>query len=135
MADQERVDIRSYDIIYRVTEDIEKAVQGLLEPTQRDVLDGRAEVRAIFDLGRSRKIAGIYVLEGILARNRLTRVLRAGQELYDGPVGSLRHYKDDVRSLGSGYEGGISFEQFQDFQEGDILEAHHSELGDSKVTR
>ena len=127
LANQNGVEIRFYDVIYHLTEDIERALEGMLEPVYDDVLDGRAVVRAIFDISRRGKIAGVYVSDGRIARDATIHVLRGGQELFAGRIASLKHFKDDVRSLATGFEGGVRLDGFADFLEGDILEAYRSE--------
>ena len=124
LADQDNVQIRLYDVIYRLTEDVEKALRGLLEPVVEDVAEGMAEVRAVFSLGRSRKSAGCYVTDGRIARGARGRVLRGGAEIFDGAIAGLRRFKDDVREVASGYECGVSLDGFNDFQEGDVIQAH-----------
>ena len=124
LADQDNVQIRLYDVIYRMTEDVEKALRGLLEPVVEDVTEGSAEVRAVFSLGRNRRSAGCYVTDGRIARGSRGRVLRGGEEIFDGPIGGLRRFKDDVREVASGYECGIALDGFNDFQEGDVIQAH-----------
>ncbi len=127
LADHDNVQIRRYDIIYRLTEDVEKALHGLLEPEVRDVTEGTAEVRAVFSLGRSRKSAGCYVTDGKLTRGSRGRVLRGGEAIFDGPIAGLRRFKDDVREVATGYECGVSLDGFNDFQEGDIIESHRQQ--------
>ena len=127
LADQDNVQIRRYDIIYRLTEDVEKALHGLLEPTIQDVTEGTAEVRAVFSLGRSRKSAGCYVTDGKLTRGARGRVIRGGEAIFDGPIAGLRRFKDDVREVATGYECGVSLEGFNDFEEGDIIESHRQQ--------
>ena len=124
LADQGNVQIRRYDIIYRLTEDVEKALHGLLEPTVEDVTEGSAEVRAVFSLGRSRKSAGCYVTDGRLMRGARGRVIRNGEVVFDGPIAGLRRFKDDVREVATGYECGVSLDGFNDFEEGDVIESH-----------
>ena len=124
LADHDTVQIRLYNIIYRLTEDIEKALHGLLEPTIEDITEGTAEVRAVFALGRTRKSAGCYVTDGKFIRGSRARVIRQGQEVFDGAIAGLRRFKDDVREVATGYECGVSLEGFNDFQEGDIIQAH-----------
>ena len=124
LADQDKVQVRQYAVIYRMSEDVEKALHGLLEPTVEDVVEGAAEVRAVFSLGRSRRSAGCYVTAGRLARGARARVLRDGQELFDGAIAGLRRFKDDVREVATGYECGVSLDGFNDFREGDVIEAH-----------
>ncbi len=127
LADQDNVQIRRYDIIYRLTEDVEKALHGLLEPTIQDVTEGTAEVRAVFSLGRNRKSAGCYVTDGKLTRGARGRVIRDGETVFDGAIAGLRRFKDDVREVATGYECGVSLEGFNDFQEGDIIESHRQQ--------
>jgi translation initiation factor IF-2 len=126
-AEKNRVDIRFYDIIYKLSEDIEKAMTGLLEPTYHDVTEGYAEVRAVFRLPKNEQAAGLYVTEGKLARNAQVRALRNGAVIFDGTVSALKRFKDDVREVAQGYECGISLEGFHDFQEGDTLEFYRKE--------
>ena len=127
LANQEGIEIRSYDVIYHLTEDIEQALEGLLEPVYEDVLEGRAVVRAVFSVGRRAKVAGIYVNEGSITRGTTLRLIRGGKELVSGSIGSLKHFKDDVREVATGLEGGVTIEGFNDYQEGDIIEAYRSE--------
>ncbi len=127
LADQDNVQIRRYDIIYRLTEDVEKALHGLLEPTVEDVTEGSAEVRAVFSLGRNRKSAGCYVTDGRLTRGARGRVIRGGETIFDGAIAGLRRFKDDVREVATGYECGVSLEGFNDFEEGDIIESHRQQ--------
>ncbi len=124
LADHDRVQIRQYNIIYRLSEDIERALHGLLEPVVEDVLEGTAEVRAVFSLGRSRKSAGCYITDGKFTRGARVRVLRNGKEVFDGGIAGLRRFKDDVREVATGYECGVAIDGFNDFQEGDIIQAH-----------
>ena len=126
LAAQEGVDLRFYDIIYRLAEDIEKALEGLLEPVTQDVLDGYATVRVMFTISR-RKVAGIYVNQGRIPRSSEIHVKRGDEKIFVGKIASLKHFKDDVREVATGFEGGIMLEGFQDIHEGDILEAHHTE--------
>ncbi|MBN1265098.1 MAG: translation initiation factor IF-2 [Anaerolineales bacterium] len=124
VADTEGVDIRIYDIIYRLTEDIEKALKGMLAPEiKREVL-GHAQVLAIFTIPKSGKIAGCRVLDGVIPRNASVRVLRAGEEHFDGSISSLKHEHEDAREIRQGFECGIGLKGFQNYKEGDILEAY-----------
>ena len=124
LADQEGVEIRNYDVIYHITEDIAKALTGLLEPVFEDVLEGRAAVRAVFNLGRRAKVAGIYVNDGRVARGSTLRVIRNGSTIAEGPIASLKHFKDDVREVANGFEGGVTIEGFNNWQEDDVIEAY-----------
>jgi translation initiation factor IF-2 len=126
-ADAEGVDIRIYDIIYRLTEDVEKALKGMLEPETRKVLLGRALVLEIFRIPKVGKIAGCKVTEGELRRNAGMRVVRDGQVLYDGSISSLKHEKDDVREVREGFECGVGLKNFNDFEPDDVLECYLEE--------
>ena len=127
LANQEGVEIRNYDVIYHMTEDISQALQGMLEPVFRDVLDGRATVRAVFNLGRRIRVAGIYVNDGRIARGTKIRVLRGGDVVAEGGVASLKRFQDDVREIANGFEGGLTIEGFGDWEEEDAIEAYRSE--------
>ncbi|MBI2870070.1 MAG: translation initiation factor IF-2 [Chloroflexi bacterium] len=123
LATAQNVDVRTYDIIYNLIDDVEKAIKGLLEPTFVEVIEGRAEVRAIFSAGKGKKAAGVYVTDGKVSRNASVRVLRAGKKLLEGGViGSLKRFKDDVREVAAGFECGVSLKDFDDLQAGDVLE-------------
>ena len=124
------MDVRFYDVIYDLIDDVDKALKGLLTPAVRDVLEGYGTVRAIFNVGRRRKVAGIYVNDGLISRGAEIHVMRNNEQLFAGPIASLRHFKDDVREINAGLEGGIALEGYQDYQEGDVLEAHRTEQGD-----
>ncbi len=127
LVEQESVDLRQYDVIYKVTEDVEKALTGMLEPTYAEVVTGHAEVRQVFDLRRRGKVAGCYVRDGAVTRNDQARVLRGEESLADTKVSSLRRFQEDVREVQTGFECGISLEDFDDFQEGDVLEFYRLE--------
>ena len=116
------VDIRLYEIIYKITEDLEKAVLGLLEPEKEEVKLGIAEVRKIFTYGKGNKIAGCYVTEGKIQRNQIAKVKRDGKIIFEGKVDGLKRFKDDAREVQTGFECGISFDQFQELEEGDQVE-------------
>ena len=124
LAEAEGVSMREYDIIYRLTEDIDKALKGMLEPEEKEVLIGRAEVRALFRITKVGHIAGCRVMSGELRRNAYIRVLRAGQEVHSGQVASLKHLQEDVREVRAGFECGVALKGFDDYQVGDILECY-----------
>jgi translation initiation factor IF-2 len=126
-AEAEGVDIRIYDIIYRLTEDVEKALKGMLEPEKREVRIGRAEVLATFRIPKVGVIAGCRVLEGEIRRNARIRVQRAGEAIFEGTVSSLKHEKEDAREIREGFECGIGVKGFDDFSKGDILECFTEE--------
>ncbi|MUL36372.1 translation initiation factor IF-2 [Gloeocapsopsis dulcis] len=121
-ADEAGVDVREYNIIYKLLEDIEGALEGLLEPELVEESLGQAEVRAVFPVGRG-AVAGCYVLSGKLIRNCKVRVRRGSKVVYEGTLDSLKRMKEDVREVNAGYECGIGIDRFNDWAEGDILEA------------
>ena len=121
MAEKEGVDIRLYEIIYRMTEDIEKALNGMLEPETKEKIIGRAQVLAVFSASKFGKVAGCRVTDGELRRNAKIRLYRGTDILYEGDLSSLRHEKDDVKEVKQGYECGVGFRNFNDIQVGDQL--------------
>ena len=127
LAEQDGVEIRFYDIIYRLTDDIQAALEGMLEPAVQEVVEGQLEVRAIFPLGRNRVSAGCYVVSGQIARGSAARVLRGGKVVFDGPVSTLRRFKEDVRQVQAGYECGVTLEGFNNFAVGDVIEPHRQQ--------
>jgi translation initiation factor IF-2 len=122
-AEKEGVDIRLYDVIYNAIEDVRKALEGLLEPTLKEKILGRAEVRQTYPISRIGTVAGCYVLEGTISRaSEGMRVIRDSIVIYDGKIGSLKRFKEDTRDVQAGYECGIMVENFNDIKVGDILE-------------
>ncbi|MDX1436185.1 MAG: translation initiation factor IF-2 [Anaerolineales bacterium] len=128
LAETEDVSIRLYSIIYRLTEDVEKALKGMLEPEEKEVVLGKAEVRALFRIPRRGTIAGCYVLDGEIRRNALARVYRGDEVIHEGAMSSLKHFQDDVREVRQGFECGIGVKDFNDFEEGDLIESYTKEL-------
>ncbi|HYM37422.1 MAG TPA: EF-Tu/IF-2/RF-3 family GTPase, partial [Nitrospiraceae bacterium] len=123
LAEKDGVDIRLYTIIYNAIEDIKAAMEGLLEPTLKERVLGRAEVRQVFNIPKAGAIAGCYVKDGTIQRSGANvRVLRDNVSVYQGKMGSLRRFKDDVKEVQQGYECGMSVENFNDIKVGDILE-------------
>ena len=127
LANKEGIEIRFYDVIYSLIDDVELALEGLLEPVYRDVVEGRATLRQIFNVGRRAKAAGILVNDGRIARDSTVHVMRNGRQVFVGEISSLKHFRDDVRELATGFEGGLVLERFNEYEEGDILEAHRTE--------
>jgi translation initiation factor IF-2 len=121
MAEKEGVDIRLYEIIYRMTEDIDKALKGMLEPKTKEKIIGRAQVLAVFTASKFGRVAGCKVTDGELRRNSKVRLYRGTDIVYEGDMGSLRHGKDDVKEVRQGYECGVGFKNFSDIQVGDQL--------------
>ncbi len=124
LAEAEGVSIRLYDIIYRMVEDIEKALKGMLEPEVIETVIGHAEVRAVFRISKLGNIAGCYVTEGELRRNARVRVLRAGLIIAEGEPQSLKHLQEDVREVRQGFECGLGIKNFTDYAVGDQIEAY-----------
>ncbi len=122
MAEQEKISIRQYNVIYKLIEDVEKALAGLLEPEYVDVVAGQAEVRAVFEAGKKGKIAGSQIKEGRATRDSLVRVIRGGKVIAESKVSGLRRFKDDVKEVTTGMECGVKLESFNDFEVGDILQ-------------
>jgi translation initiation factor IF-2 len=127
LAEKEGVDVRLYNIIYDAVDDIKKAMEGLLEPTLREKHLGRAEIRETFSVPKHGMVAGSYVLDGKMVRNAQVRLLRDNVVIYEGKMGTLRRFKDDVKEVASGYECGISLENYNDIKVGDIIEAFEIE--------
>jgi translation initiation factor IF-2 len=126
LAEREGVDLRTYRVIYQLTEDIQQALVGMLAPTRVEETIGEAEVRALFRASRLGVIAGCYVTRGVIRRNARIRVVRDGTVVYETGIASLRRFKDDVREVQEGFECGILLDNFNDVKEGDILEAYET---------
>ena len=123
-AETEGVDIRLYDVIYKAIEDVEDAMKGMLDPVFEEKVIGHAEIRQIFKASGVGNIAGSYVLDGVLQRGCLIRISREGEQIYEGKLASLKRFKDDVKEVKSGFECGLVFEDFGDFNELDIVEGY-----------
>jgi translation initiation factor IF-2 len=126
-ADKMGVEIRLHTVIYNVTDEIRKAMEGLLEPTLKEVARGRADVRDTFRVPKFGVVAGCYVTEGSIGRNSQVRLLRDNRVIYEGKVGSLRRFKDDVSEVKQGFECGIALDRYQDVKVGDVIEAYQVE--------
>lgn len=122
LADSEGVSIRLYDIIYRLTEDVEKALKGMLAPEFKETVVGKASVMAVFHVSKVGNIAGCRVTEGEMRRNGRVRVMRAGKNIFEGETSSLKHEKDDVREVRQGFDCGVALKNFDEFAQGDVLE-------------
>jgi len=127
LAQKEHVEIRYYDIIYKLTDDIQAALTGMLEPIYREIIEGHAEVQQTFKAGKSTVIAGCRVVDGKITRSSQARILRKKDMVYDGKIASLRRGRDDVREVATGYECGIVLDDFTEFEVGDIIEAYAQE--------
>lgn len=127
LAEKEKVDVRTYRVIYNALEDIEAAMKGMLDPEYREVQLGKAEVRNTFKVPGLGLVAGCYVLEGKIVRNGKLRLVREGIVIHEGAIGSLKRFKDDVREVAAGYECGIGIEGFGDVKERDIIEVYKLE--------
>jgi translation initiation factor IF-2 len=127
LADGEGVSIRLYEIIYRLIEDVEKALKGMLEPEYKAIVIGQATVQAVFKASKLGSVAGCKVVKGEIHRNAKVRILRNGEKLFDGDITSLRHEKQDEREIRTGFECGIGIKGFDDYQQGDVLECYRLE--------
>ena len=127
-AEKYGVTIKEYDIIYQILEDLEKTMLNLLKPEEKVVDLGQAEVRQVFTVGKTTRIAGCYVTEGKIARNKTAAVFRNGKELFKGQIDQLKRFKDDVKEVAQGFECGLSFAKFNDIEVGDIIKVTTTEL-------
>ncbi len=123
-AEAEKVDIRSYRVIYEAINDVEKALEGMLAPEFKEVVLGHAEVRQIISIPKGGVVGGSYIQDGKMTSKAQVRVIRGGIVIHDGIIESLRRFKDDVKEVASGYECGITVERYRDLKEGDVLEAY-----------
>jgi translation initiation factor IF-2 len=127
LAELEGVDIRSYNVIYDLIDDVKRALKGMLAPTYVEVVEGHAEVRAVFPSDRYGKVAGTYVSDGKVTRDAMARVIRHGQVLYQSTLGSLKRFKDNVKEVSAGFECGIGINGFDQFEIGDVIEVYRKE--------
>jgi translation initiation factor IF-2 len=124
LAETENVEIRTYEVIYKLIEDIEKAMKGLLAPEFEEVVTGEAEVRELFRAPKVGAVAGCFVRSGVITRGSKVRFLRDGTIIWKGAINTLRRFKDDVKDVREGFECGISLTDFQDLKQGDIIETY-----------
>jgi translation initiation factor IF-2 len=122
LAEREGVEIRPYNIIYKLTEEIEQALVGMLSAVKTEEIVGEVEVRALFRVSRLGTIAGSYVTRGVIRRNSQVRIIREGTVLHETGIAQLRRFKDDVREVAEGFECGILLQGFNDLREGDLFE-------------
>ena len=132
LAKDENVEIRTYNVIYQLTKDVKDALHGLLEPVQKEVYLGRAEVKRVFRVPKVGSVAGCLVSDGKITRNSQVRIIRGEDVIHQGKISSLKHIKENVTEINKGYECGIGIESFRDIQEGDIIEAFVTELESRK---
>ena len=123
-ADREGVDVRLYKVIYQAIDDVEAAMKGMLDPVFEEKIIGHAEVRMIFKASAVGNIAGSYVMDGMFQRGCKVRITRAGDQIFEGELASLKRFKDDVKEVKAGYECGLVFEGFNDIREGDQIEGY-----------
>jgi translation initiation factor IF-2 len=123
-AEKEQIDIRLYSIIYKATEELKAAVEGMLSPKMEEKITCNIEVREVFKITKVGTIAGCYVLDGKINRNTNVRLIRDGIVVYTGNLGSLKRFKDDVKEVSAGYECGLNIENFNDIKVGDIVEGY-----------
>jgi translation initiation factor IF-2 len=123
LAVREKVDIRLYDIIYEAIQDVRDALSGLLKPEKVEKAQGTVEIRQVFRTSQG-PAAGCHVTSGLITRQSRVRLVRGGETVFDGKLASLKRFKDDVREVQSGFECGIAIEGFEDYREGDVIEAY-----------
>ena len=124
MAEEKKIEIRRYDIIYQVTDDIKKAVEGMLVPEVKEVHLGRAVVRQVFKISKVGAVAGCFVTQGTFERSAKVRLIREGREIYKGSIEALKRFKDDVKEVPQNFECGIKIGNFDDIKVGDVIEAY-----------
>jgi len=127
LMQKEGVDVRTYNIIYELANDIKSALEGMLEPKLKKVFLGKLEIRKVFQLSRAGTVAGCFVVKGKITRSALVTLIRNGTAIYEGNVSSLKRFKDDVKEVSEGFECGVSLSNFGDYKEGDIIEAYEIE--------
>jgi translation initiation factor IF-2 len=134
LAEQEKIDIRLYTVIYEAIQDVRKAMEGLLAPIEKETVLGRAEVRQAFHVAKIGVIAGCYVTSGKLERSNQVRLLRDNAVVHQGRIGSMKRFKDDVKEAVEGYECGIILDNYKDIKVGDIIEAFSIERESAKLS-
>jgi translation initiation factor IF-2 len=127
IAEKESVDVRLYRVIYNIIEDVQKAMEGMLDPTFKEVINGKAEIRQVYKVPKAGNVGGCYVLEGKISRNSDIRLIRDNIVILEGKIDSLKRFKDDAREVLEGFECGIGIEKYNDIKEGDIIEAFSME--------
>jgi len=128
VGEEKKIDIRRYDIIYQVTDEIKKAVEGMLIPDVKDVHLGRATVRQVFKITRIGTVAGCFVTQGTIERGAKARIIREGREIYKGTVEALKRFKDDVKEVRENFECGIKISNYDDIKPDDTIEAFRTEI-------
>ncbi len=128
MAEDKNIEIRRYDIIYQVTDDIKKAVEGMLVPEVKEVHLGRAVVRQVFKISRVGAVAGCFVTQGMMERSAKVRLIREGREIYKGSIEALKRFKDDAKEVPQNFECGIKVSNFDDIKVGDVIEAYRIDV-------
>ena len=127
IAEAEGVEVRLYNIIYNIIEDVQKALTGLLEPVYKEVITGHGEIRQVFKVTKVGKVAGCMVIDGELTRNTMARIKRGDQVLREDKIVSLKRFQEDAPEVKTGFECGLNFGNFNDFEVGDIIEAYKKE--------
>jgi translation initiation factor IF-2 len=127
LVEKEGVEIRTYSVIYELANDVKAALEGMLEPKLKKVFLGRAEVRKVFKVSRAGTIAGSFISKGKITRSAAVNLVRNGEVVFEGNISSLKRFKDDVREVAEGFECGIALGGFDDYKEGDVIEAYEIE--------
>lgn len=124
VAEREKIDLRLYNVIYNAIADVESALKGMLEPIYEEQVIGHAEILQIFKASGVGNIAGAIVKDGKITKNASVRITREGEQIFEGPIATLKRFKDEVKEVKGGFECGLVFEKFGDIKEGDIVEAY-----------
>jgi translation initiation factor IF-2 len=124
LAEKEQIDIRTYSVIYKAIDEVKEAMEGMLSPEEVEEITCSVEVRDVFKISKVGTVAGCYVLDGKITRNSKVRIIRDGIVIYDGVLGSLKRFKDDVKEVSKGFECGLNIENFNDIKVGDIIEGY-----------
>jgi translation initiation factor IF-2 len=133
LAGSRGVEIRVYRIIYEIIDDVRKALEGLLAPQRKEVVQGHLEVRAVFSISRAGNVAGCFAADGFITRSSKVRLIRSGTIVYEGGLGGLRRMKDDVREVKEGFECGVKLANYEDVKVGDIIESYEIQEVASKL--
>jgi len=128
LAEEKKIDVRRYDIIYQVTDEIKKAVEGMLVPELKEVHLGRAVVRQVFKISKVGTVAGCFVTQGTIERSAKARLIREGREIYKGSIDALKRFKDDVKEVREGFECGIKISNYDDVKSDDVIEAYRIDV-------
>ena len=133
LAKNEKVEVRTYRVVYELADEIRRAIEGMLEPEEKEILSGQALVKKVFRLSDNTAVAGCLVVDGVILRNSLAKVVRSGSVIHQGAMSSLKRFKENVREVKKNTECGIGVEKFDDLQEGDVIQSYTKTLVPRKI--